>query len=261
MAETQTLSGAPAAEPAIRKIDTDDLIDALRKGVDDFKLMPTYLVLLALIYPIVGLLAARWAQGNDVVPLIFPLISGFALVGPLAAVGLYELSRRREAGLDTNWTHVFDVLKSKQLVTIITLGILLMVIFVAWLATAVQIQHATLGSMAIDNVGGFIANVFNTREGWMLIIVGNAVGFVFAAVTLAISAVSFPLALDRDVSAGTAIMTSVRAMAANPKAMAQWGLIVVALLVIGALPFFVGLAVVMPILGHATWHLYRRVVV
>lgn len=261
MAETHALSRANAAEPAIREIDTDDLIDALRKGVEDFRLMPTYLVLLALIYPVVGLMAARWAQGNDVVPLIFPLISGFALVGPLAAVGLYELSRRREAGLDTSWPHVFDVLKSKQLVTIVTLAVMLMVIFAAWLATAVEIQHATLGSLAIDNVGGFVHDIFNTQAGWMLIVMGNAAGFVFAAVTLAISAVSFPLALDRDVSAGTAVMTSVRAMATNPKAMVQWGLIVVALLVVGALPFFVGLAVVMPILGHATWHLYRRVVV
>lgn len=266
---TPTSNAEPAAtttttideHPAIRAIGTADLIVALKQGLDDFKLMPTYLVLLTLIYPAVGLIAARAAQGNDVVPLIFPLISGFALVGPLAAVGLYELSRRREAGLDTRWTHVFDVLKAKSLTTIVGLGVILAVIFASWLASAVAIQRWAMGAGSAGDVSTFLHDVVATPGGHMLIVVGNAVGFCFAVVTLAIAAFSFPLALDRDVSLPTAIMTSVRAVVANPRPMALWGLIVVGGLVLGAIPAFVGLAVVMPILGHATWHLYRRVVV
>lgn len=260
MSPTQTMIGAPAAEPTIRKIGTGDLVDALKKGVADFQLMPTYLVLLTLIYPAVGLIAARAAQGNNIVPLIFPLISGFALVGPLAAVGLYELSRRREAGLDTHWTHVFDVLKAKSLGTIIGLGVILTVLFVAWLGAALAIQRWAMGPGTAADIGTFIHNVFHTSGGLRLIVVGNLVGFCFAAVTLAIAAVSFPLALDREVGLVTAVSTSVRAFTTNPRTMSLWGLIVVASLVVGAIPLFVGLAVVMPILGHATWHLYKRVV-
>lgn len=245
----------------VRKIGTADLIAALNDGVRDFKLMPTYLVLLALIYPIVGLIAARASLGNGVLPLIFPLISGFALVGPLAAVGLYELSRRRQAGLDTNWTHVFDVLKSKSIGTIVALGALLLVIFVSWLVVALQLSNAILGGPVGNGITSFLGTVLTTRTGWTLIVVGNAVGGMFAVITLMISAVSFPLALDRNVSFGTAVLTSIKAVTTNPVTMGLWGAIVAGALVLGALPFFVGLAVVMPILGHATWYLYKRVVV
>ena len=245
----------------VRKITAADLKDALRAGVADFQLMPTYLVLLALIYPVVGLVAARAAQGDGVLPLIFPLISGFALVGPLAAVGLYELSRRRQAGLDTRWTHVFDVLKSKGLGTIVVLGVLLLAIFTGWLITALSISDAIFGGPVGDSIGDFVTTVFTTAAGWKLILIGNTVGFGFAVVTLMISVVSFPLALDRGVGLGTALQTSIKAVTANPRTMAIWGLIVAGSLVLGAIPFFVGLAVVMPILGHATWYLYKRVVV
>ncbi len=257
---TQTISLGTHSAPQVRHLTFGDLRAALTAGVDDFQLMPTYLVLLTLIYPVVGLIAARWAQGNDVVPLIFPLISGFALVGPLAAVGLYELSRRREAGLDTRWTHVFDVLKAKSLGTIIGLGVILALLFAGWLASALAIQRWAMGTASMGDMQSFLAQVFGTAGGLRLLVVGNLVGFVFAAVTLGIAAFSFPLALDRDVSLPEAIATSVRVAVANPVTMALWGLIVVGGLVLGALPAFVGLAVVMPILGHATWHLYRRAV-
>lgn len=252
---------ATGAVPQVRTITPADLRAALARGVDDFQLMPTYLVLLTLIYPAVGLIAARWAQGNDIVPLIFPLISGFALVGPLAAVGLYELSRRHEAGLDTRWTHVFDVLKAKSLGTIVGLGVILAVVFAAWLGSALAIQRWAMGPGSMGDASTFLKNVVGTPGGLRLIVVGNLVGFVFAAVTLAIAAFSIPLALDRDVSLPGAIMTSVRVATANPATMALWGVIVVGGLVLGAIPAFVGLAVVMPILGHATWHLYRHAVV
>ncbi len=260
MSLAPTVSTVPAAAPVVRHITTADIRAALRDGVADFQLMPTYLVLLTLIYPAVGLIAARWAQGNDIVPLIFPLISGFALVGPVAAVGLYELSRRREAGLDTRWTHVFDVLKAKSLGTIVGLAVILAVLFAGWLASALAIQRWAMGTDHVGDMGSFLNTVVGTAGGLKLIVVGNLVGFVFAAVTLAIAAFSFPLALDRDVSLPEAIGTSVRVAAANPATMALWGLVVVGGLVLGALPAFVGLAVVMPILGHATWHLYRRAV-
>ena len=165
-----------------------------------------------------------------------------------------------ESGLEVSWRHAFDVLRSPSLWSIVALGVLLMVIFLIWLGTANAIYVSAFGYTPAASMPDFLARVFGTPGGWMLIIAGNAVGFLFAVVVLAISAISFPLLLDRDVGAITAILTSIRAVAANPVTMSLWGIIVAVSLAIGSIPFFLGLAVVVPILGHATWHLFRRVV-
>lgn len=262
MAQFHVIAGASEhpVHPVIRRIGVADLREALRKGCDDFAEIPTHAVFVCLIYPIIGLVLGRIAIGYDVLPMLFPLATGFAIVGPFAAVGLYELSRRREAGLDIAWWHVFDVLKSPSIGAIAGLGVLLMIIFLCWLYTAQAIYQLLFGENAPESASQFLHEVLTTRAGWWLIVLGNGAGFLFALVTLIVSAISFPLLLDRDVGAWVAVETSVRAALTNPFAMALWGVIVAALLVIGSLPFFFGLAVVMPVLGHATWHLYRRVV-
>jgi uncharacterized membrane protein len=262
MALSRVLAGGTAspAHPTVRTVTIADLKDAIAKGIDDFQAMPTHAVFLSLIYPIVGLLLGRLAFGYDVLPLLFPIMAGFALVGPFAAIGLYEMSRRREQGLDVSWRHAFDVVRSPSFGAIAALGLLLMAIFLVWVAVAQAIYVANFGYAAAASVPDFFRQILTTRAGWMLIIVGNGVGFLFAVVVLTMSVVSFPLLLDRNVGAAVAILTSVRAVLANPIAMAVWGLIVACLLAIGSLPFFFGLAVVMPVLGHATWHLYRKTV-
>ena len=262
MANLHVISGADEslALPTIRTITLSDLGDALRKGWDDFSAMPSHAVFLTLIYPVVGIFLIGLAFGYSVLPLLFPLAAGFALIGPVAAVGLYELSRRREAGLDSNWTHAFDVLRSSSLPAIGALGLILMGIFLAWLASAQALYQSLFGYLPPQSYTQFIQDIFTTRAGWSLIVWGNLIGFCFAVCALIVSAVSFPLLVDRDVGAAAAITTSVRVVTANPVTMAAWGLIVAALLFIGSLPAFMGLAVVMPVLGHATWHLYRKAV-
>src|SRR4051812_20921036 len=190
-----------AAAPVIRTIGLSDLNDALRRGWEDFKAVPSHAIVLCLIYPVLGLVLARTVLGYSVVPLLFPLAAGFALLGPFAALGLYELSRRRELGLGVSAMDAFDVLASPSIGAIVALGILLMVIFLVWVATAHAIYVANFGYAAPASVGRFLHDVLTTAAGWHLILVGNAVGFLFAAVALTISVVSFPLLLDRDAGA------------------------------------------------------------
>jgi len=253
-------AGEAPAHPVVRKITPADLKVALTKGFDDFWAMPSHLVFLGLIYPIVGVCLAAFTFSNNALPLLYPLASGFALIGPIAGIGLYEISRRRELGLPVSWQDAFNVLKSPSIPSIVALGILLLVVFLTWLTTARLLYQSIFGYAVPESLGGLINQVLTTSEGMRLIVLGNILGFVFAAVVLSISVISFPLLLDRDVGAAVAVYTSIKAVAMNPLTMALWGLIVAAALLIGSIPLFVGLAIVMPVLGHATWHLYRRVV-
>ncbi len=247
--------------PVVRKIGPRDLWDALRQGADDFWAMPSHLAFLGLIYPFCGLILAYAASHQNGLQLVFPLASGFALLGPIAAIGLYEMSRRRELGLDTSWKYAFNVLRSPSIPSIAAIGLLLLVIFAAWIASAQLLYIWLFGPEPPASAIGFLTEVVSTQRGWMLIGVGGFVGFCFAVVSLSLSVVSFPLLLDRDVGAAAAIATSVEAVRENPATMALWGLVVAAMLGIGSIPLFVGLAIVMPILGHATWRLYREVIV
>ncbi|MCA6110764.1 DUF2189 domain-containing protein [Bradyrhizobium cenepequi] len=244
----------------VRKVSLSDLRDALRLGWEDFQAIPTHAVVLCAIYPVLGLVLFRLVVGYSVLPLLFPLAAGFTLIGPFAALGLYELSRRRERGEEAAAWHAMRVLSAPSFGAILGLGVLLLVLFGVWIAAADAIYVATFGHAAAASIPDFATRVLTTPEGWSLIIIGCGVGFLFAVVSLCVSVVSFPLMLDRHATAIDAIRTSLRVVKENPFVMAAWGLIVAALLVIGSLPLFLGLAVVLPVLGHATWHLYRKVV-
>ncbi|MFZ0527792.1 MAG: DUF2189 domain-containing protein [Xanthobacteraceae bacterium] len=262
MATAHILVGASTspAQPVVRHISPSDLYQSLARGVDDFMAMPSHALFLCVVYPLLGIFLVAMTIGSLLLPLAFPIAAGFALVGPLAAIGLYELSRRREAGLDSSSGHALDVLHSPSLPAIIALGILLMAIFLIWLAVADAIYIANFGYHGPASIRQFAIDVLTTSAGWRLIVVGTGVGFLFAVLVLTIGAISFPLLLDRDVGAAVALLTSIRVVAANPGTMALWGFIVAALLVLGSIPFFLGLTIIMPVLGHATWHLYRRAV-
>jgi uncharacterized membrane protein len=244
----------------VRKIGLSDLRESLRLGWEDFQAMPSHAIVVCVIYPVLGLVLFRMVLGHSVLPLLFPLAAGFALIGPFAAIGLYELSRRRERGEEVDAWDAIKVLRAPSFGAMLELGVLLLVLFGAWIGVANAIYVSIFGNAAAASIPDFATRVLTTPEGWSLIVVGCGVGFLFAIVALCSSVVSFPLMLDRPATAIDSIRTSLRVVAANPVAMAGWGLIVAALLAIGSLPLFVGLAVVLPVLGHATWHLYRKLV-
>jgi uncharacterized membrane protein len=255
-----TGAGESFARPVVNRISIADVFDALRLGFEDFREKPSHYVFLCLMYPIAGIFLTMLTSGANLAPMVFPLMSGFVLIGPIAAIGLYEISRRREAGLDTSWKHALDVRHSPALPSIIAVGLLLFGIFTVWLVTAQTIYTNFLGEVFPRSMSLFLQQVFATPEGMQLILWGNLTGLGFALVVLAITVVTFPMLLDRDCGAVAAMVASIRATFVNPIPVLLWGLIVAASLVIGTIPLFIGLALVIPILGHATWHLYRKLI-
>lgn len=245
----------------IRRLEPHDAFAALREGVEDFVATPTHAVFVGVFYALAGVALAAFSSLGSALQLVFPLAAGFALVGPFFAVGLYELSRRREAGLAPTWRDAFAVLRSPALPSVIALGLLLLALFVVWLATAQYLYTSLYGTEAQFAPVPFLHDVLTTSRGWTMIVAGGLLGFCFAVLALAISVVSFPLMIDRDVGLAPAMVASVRLARENPGPVALWGAIVAAALVVGSAPLFIGLAVVMPVLGHATWRFYRRAVV
>ena len=262
MAQYHILVDPAAIEspPVVRRISFTDLEDALARGFDDFMAMPSHALFLCIIYPVVGVVLGALTFGGGQISMLYPLVAGFALLGPLAAIGLYDLSRQRERGQRVDFSRAFEIVHHPSFGAIVVLGLLLTAIFFLWLGTAHWIYVSNFGRAPMASFSEFAHQILTTPEGWRVILLGNFAGFLFAVLVLTISVVSFPLLLDRDVGAVEAIITSYRAVRMNPVVMAAWGLIVGGALIIGSLPFFVGLAVVLPILGHATWHLYRKVV-
>ena len=252
-----TVGGGPV--PEVRRIDSGAIIESVHRGVDDFRAVPTHYVLYGLVYAVAGLILVRAAFDAALLPVMFPLVAGFALIAPTVSVGLFELSRRREQGLETRWWHLFGVRRHAAFGPILALDAILAVLFVVWLAVASELYAAVIGAPPAG-LGAFLGQLVTTAEGWTLILAGHAVGFVFALAAFVLSAVSFPLLVDRDIGLKGAIATSVRAVATNPRPMALWAGILAGGLILGSLPLLLGLPVVLPILGHASWHVYRRVV-
>lgn len=257
-----TVSAPPNSKiqaPA-RTITNADADAALREGWGDFMDMRGDLIFVGLIYVLVGVVAATAIMGGPLLALLFPIVAGVGLLGPVAALGFYEMARRRETGLHSNWQHFLDVRKRPSADDIAIVSALLVAIFVAWIFVASGLYLALFGWWEPPSIGAFLTRVFTTPEGWALILIGNAIGLGFAALVLGLSVVSLPMLVDCDISAAEAVSTSWRAARANPGVMLRWGVIVAALLVIGSIPFFVGLAAILPWLGYATWHLYTKLV-
>lgn len=256
----EALGGEVTEPPEIRNLSQADIRDALRKGYADFQRFRSDVMFLVLIYPIIGICLAVMAFDRALMPMIFPLAAGFLLLGPVAAIGLYEMSRQAETRDDVGWSAALSVLRAHNVGPVLAMAFYLLGIFVVWMLCALQIYGWTLGPEPPASAAAFLADVFTTGAGWAMIIIGMGVGFVFACVVLVISLISLPMLIDRRVGLPVAVATSVKVARENPVAVASWGLVVAVLMLLGTLPFFLGLIVVLPILGHATWYLYRAAV-
>jgi uncharacterized membrane protein len=245
--------------PAIRRIGTADLMAALKGGWRDFREIRGDIPILGVVYPAVGFLTVALSVEHRLFPLLFPLIAGLALVGPAVASGFFELAKRREAGQETGWSHFFDPFRRAS-GPLVVLCLMLVVLFSAWLAAAWAIYGLAFGQLGPASPESFLRDSLTTTRGWTMIVAGDLVGWVFAAAALGVSVVSFPIVVDRRAGAFDAVAISLRACARNPGAVALWGLMIAGLLVLGCIPLFVGLAVVLPVLGYASWRLYRRMI-
>jgi uncharacterized membrane protein len=265
MATSMTARGNAASRKAkqisVRNIGHEDLSIALRQGLDDFLTFRGDIVFAGVVYTLIGLAAVVMTTSAPLMPFFFPVVAGVGLLGPVAAVGFYELAKRREEGqADVHWFNFLDVRKRPSVDDMGIVAGMLLAIFALWLLAAGAVYVALFGWAAPTSIGQFLAMVFTTPRGWALIVGGAVVGAIFGWVVLALSVVSLPMLVDRDVDANTAVSTSWRAVHANKGEMIRWGLIVLGLLVIGSIPLFVGLAFVLPWLGYSTWHLYTRLV-
>ncbi|MFN3506366.1 MAG: DUF2189 domain-containing protein [Allorhizobium sp.] len=262
MSTFHVMTGASGTieRPAIRQIAVSDVFAAIREGYEDFREKPSHYAFVALIYPIAGALLIGWSAGVELLPMVYPLLTGFALLGPLLALGLMEISRRRELGQPADWSNVLDLLKSPSLPALMMMSAYLVTLFMLWLVVSRGLYVSMIGDYPAPSVFAFANGVLDHPNAWAFLLWSNGFGFLLALIALTISIVAFPMILDRDCGAASAVATSVRATVANPVPVAIWGLMVAALLAVGMATLMVGLVVIVPVLGHATWHFYRRLV-
>lgn len=256
-------SGAPARRPdptRVNAIGFDAIVDALGAGMRDFRAAPRFGLFFGFVYAAGGILVLLTASALHMSYLSYPLAIGFGLIGPFIAVGLYEVSRRLETGAPLDWPGVLGVIWAQRRRELAWMAFVVLFVQIMWMYQVRLLLALFLGFKSFASFGAFVEVVVTTPEGLMFLLLGNVIGAVLSVVLFSLTVVSFPMLLDRDVDFITAMITSVRSVVTSPKPMIGWALVVTATLLLAMLPLFAGLIFVLPVLGHTTWHLYRKLV-
>lgn len=246
-------------DPIVRRITRNDIAEAIGAGLRDFQARPIYGLVFGGLYALGGLAILFSITALQMTYLAYPLAAGFALLGPFVAVGLYEVSRRHETGEAISFGGLWRTVRGRSEVA--WMAFVTLFLFIIWMYQVRLLMALLLGiNTTFSTLPQFFEVVLTTREGLMFLAIGNVIGAVLSIILFSLTVVSFPLLLDRDVDFVTAMITSVRAVVASPVPMIAWALIIVMLLTVSALPAFLGLILTLPVLGHTSWHLYRRIV-
>lgn len=248
------------SDPKIRKIILADVGDAFAGGLRDFQSAPVFGLFFGGVYAIGGMAIVLSAFYLGLGYLAYPLAAGFALVGPFAAAGIYEVSRRLESGDELSWGAILNVVYAQRKTDLGWMAFVTVFMLIVWMYQVRLLLALFLGFQSFTNMNEFLDVLVSTPEGLMFLVVGNTIGLMVSLVLYSLTVISFPLLLDRDVDFITAMITSVRAVMSNPYPMLSWAAIVFIWLIIASLPFFLGHFMALPVLGHATWHLYKKVV-
>jgi uncharacterized membrane protein len=254
---TVTDSHVAGPRPGFRRIHADDVYGALAAGWADFRAAPRFGLFFGGVYALAGIaiLLTLWAIDQPFWIVVFAF--AFPLIGPFVAIGLYEVSRRREENLPLDWAEILAVVWSKRNSQIPSMAFVVLAGFMVWMWAA-----SILVILFLGRLGGYsdLGAILGSANGIGLLVVGTVVGGAIAFLLFAVTAVSLPMLLDRDIDYVTAMVASYRAVTSNPQPMLHWAWIVAASLFVAMLPLFLGLVVALPVLGHGTWHLYRRVI-
>jgi uncharacterized membrane protein len=246
-------------DPVVRRISASDIAEALGQGLRDFQALPLYGLAFGALYAAGGILIVLCFTAFGMVYLVYPLAAGFALIGPFVAIGLYEVSRRRETGQPVSFAAIWSAVRSRS--EIGWMAFVTLFFFVVWMYQVRLLIALLLGlNASFSSLREFVTLLLTTNEGFLFLAIGNLDGAALSLILFSLTVVSFPLLLDREVDFVTAMVTSVRAVVMSPLPMIGWAAMIVLLLIVSAIPYFLGLIVTLPVLGHATWHLYRRIV-
>lgn len=247
--------------PDVNALGIDDLKECLNKGLSDFRHAPLFGLFFGGIYAFGGILIVQSFIVFEKGWLIYPVMVGFPLIGPFVAVGLYDVSRRREAGMPLPWNEVLSVISLQTGRQLPYMAFVMLFIFWIWIYQVRLLIALFLGRMSFPDFGAFFELIASTPEGWLFIGVGHVVGAFFALLLFSLTVISIPMILDRDVDFITGMITSVKTVMKSPLVMLSWGVFVTLAVMASFVPLFLGLLVVLPVLGHTTWHIYKKAVI
>jgi uncharacterized membrane protein len=246
-------------DPVVQRITAADVAEAFAQGLRDFQALPFYGLAFGALYAAGGIVIVLSLTAFGMAHLAYPLTAGFALIGPFVAIALYDVSRRREAGQPITFGAIWSTIRSRS--EIGWMAFVTVFVFVVWMYQVWLLISLLLGpNVSFSSISEFLTVVLTTNAGLLFLAIGSLDGAVLSLILFSLTVVSFPLLLDREVDFVTAMVTSVRAVMTSPLPMIGWAAVIVMLLIVSAIPYFVGFNVTVPVLGHATWHLYRHIV-